>query len=129
MKKLDTRMAGILIFILIWGLFGFLGIFWILSGNNVPNSFYWGIIFAILPGIATWYHLRETWNPKVLQPKGGRKTLDAKWIPVVVLSGMFVARIFEDILPVDVSQMITGFISTWLFMTTGYLIIQAWMHR
>ena len=128
MKNFNTRVAAISIFLIILALFGFLGILAILSGN-VSNSFYWGIVIGILPGIATWNHLKGSWDPEILQPKGGRKTLDTKWIPLVVLLGMFVTRIFDQFLPVDVDHMITGFIATWLFMTMGYMIIQAWRHR
>ncbi len=129
MNNLSTRTAAILVFILVLTLFCFL-ITMNISSGYVQNSFYWGILIGILPGTASWLYLYSTWDPVNLQPKNENiKTLDPKWIPLVVVLGLVFSRITEYLFPAVINQLINGFLVSWIFMGVGYMIIQAWKHR
>ncbi|MCP5094859.1 MAG: hypothetical protein GY943_04835 [Chloroflexi bacterium] len=129
MKDNKTRMQIIIGFLGSLTLICFLSVLTIRSGGN-SQAFYWGILIGIIPGVATWFYMHDTWDPANLRPKNEKiKTLNPKFITIVVASGMIASRIFTRYFSDNLNRLLMGFMMGWVFMTIGYMVIQLWRHR
>lgn len=93
------------------------------------SIFYWGMLVGILFGIGTCIYLAEAWDPVSLQPTNPN-TSKASWkLWWVVPLGVVAANILPDLLGDVLGGLLLGCLFSWLEITFGYLIIQAWWHR
>ena len=96
--------------------------------ENSP-IFYWGILVGVIFGIGTCIYLAEAWDPVGLQPTNPN-TSKASWnLLWVVPAGVVAANILPDLLGDVVGGLLLGSLFSWLEITFGYLIIQAWRYR
>lgn len=94
-----------------------------------PPIFYWGIPVGIIFGIGTCIYLAEAWDPVGLQPTNPN-TSKASWkLLWVVPAGVVAANILPDLIGDVVGGLLLGCLFSWLEITFGYLIIQAWRYR
>ena len=125
---ISERTAAILIFILIGScLFGLLLLAGL--GGNIPVSFYSGIPFGAILGVGTWIYLSKTWDPANLQTKGGVKQANLNALGWVIIGGLALSRILPRLVGEKAYDLFVGASLTWLFLTMGYIVFQAWRHR
>ncbi len=100
--------------------------------GTVPKTFYWGIPFGFVFVFLSRAYLNVTWDPANMRPKSknsGAKTLQERWIVFFVLLGIGSIRILPNVIGRENAFLVAGCMSSWLFLTITYMMIQLWRHR
>ncbi|VAW43025.1 hypothetical protein MNBD_CHLOROFLEXI01-3263 [hydrothermal vent metagenome] len=106
-----------------------IGFIILIAFNSSSSIFYWGLLVGVVFGIGTCIYLAEAWDPIGLQPTNPN-TSKASWnLLWVVPLGVFAANILSNFISDVVGGLLLGCLFSWLEITFGYLIIQAWRYR
>ncbi len=99
----------------------------ILTGN-LHAAFYWGNAIGIVFGVGTWVYLSEAWDPVNLKTTGNRKQADWRVLWVVPFS-VVLTRVLDNWISDEISDLLLGAALTWVSLTMGYMVFQAWRYR
>jgi hypothetical protein len=98
--------------------------------GTITSSFFWGLPIGILFGVGTCVYLGETWDPVNLRPKNpSASQVDGRIIWVAPIAGVLLSNLLTEFLPLVINNLILGTFLPWIFVTTGYVVVQALRHR
>ena len=97
--------------------------------GRLPTAFYWGVPIGSILGIGTWFYLAKVWDPVNLQTKNGAKRANLNLLWLVIPGGIILARILPRLIGERADNIFLGISLTWIFLTVGFLVVQAWRHR
>ena len=101
----------------------------IVNGASESATFQWGLLCGTVFGLGTCIYLAEAWDPVSLEPTNP-STSKASWnLLWVVPLGALVANVLSRILGQEIQYLLMGCIFSWLEITFGYFVIQAWRYR
>ena len=89
----------------------------------------WGLLCGAVFGLGTCIYLEEAWDPVGLEPVNPR-TSKAGWhLLWVIPLGALAANVLSRMLGQEIQYLLMGCIFSWLEITFGYFVIQAWRYR
>lgn len=101
----------------------------IILGSSMSAIFRWGLLVGVVFGIGMCVYLAEAWDPVGLQPTNPN-TSKASWnllwvVPLGVIAANILSKLVSDV----IGGLLLGSLLSWVEITLGYLIIQAWRYR